>query len=101
MIDQEYVSALVVFDKSSTTNLALLQARVIHLFAYITTNEGKDLVSVTLPGQHMAWSKPYTAQEEFSAIQQALQIIAGKPTIVHQFTPVIVVRFHENRMAYI
>jgi hypothetical protein len=71
MVDQEYVSALVVFGKTSPGNLTLLKNRVMDLFNYITLNQGKDLTTVSIPGQHLSWSKTYTAQEEFSAIQQA------------------------------
>jgi hypothetical protein len=34
------------------------------------------------------WSKTYTAQQEFSAIQQASSIINGQPTIIRRVYPV-------------
>ena len=88
MVDYEYISALVVFGKSSPANLVLLKNRVTDLFSYITLNQGKDLTTVSIPGQHLNWSKTYTAQEEFSAIQQALAMINGQPTIIRNTYPV-------------
>lgn len=88
MLDYEYISALVVFGKASAANLALLQKRVTDLFTYITLNNGQNLVSVALPGQHIAWEKNLTVQEEFSAVQQALAIINGQPTIIRKTYPV-------------
>jgi len=88
MADLEYVSALVVFGKSSPANLTLLQNRVNDLFSYITLNQGKDLTTVSIPGQHLSFSRTYSVQEEFEAVQQALQTIAGTPTILRNVYPV-------------
>jgi hypothetical protein len=89
MVDYEYLSALVDFGKSSPANLVLLKNRRDDLFQYITLNQGKDLVTVSIPGQHLNWSKTYTAQEEFTAVTQALRMVQGQPLIIRQTTPVM------------
>lgn len=89
MVDYEYLSALVDFGKSSAANLVLLKNRRDDLFAYITLNQGKDLTTVSIPGQHLNWSKTYTAQEEFTAVSQALRMIQGQPVIIRQATPLM------------
>jgi hypothetical protein len=90
MVDQEYVSALVVFGKASPINLQMLKARVIDLFECITLNQGRDLTQITLPGQVLQFTRVDSGmvQTEFAAVQQALAIIAGQPTIIRQTTPV-------------
>ena len=89
MVDYEYIDALVDYGKSSPANLILLQNRRDDLFQYISLNQGKDLVTVSIPGQHLNWSKTYSAQEEFVAVAQALRKIQGQPYVVRQFTPVM------------
>ena len=89
MVDYEYISALVDFGKSSSDNLTLLKNRQSDLFSYISLNQGKDLTTVSIPGQHLNWSKTYTAQEEFTAVTQAIRMIQGQPLIIRQTTPVM------------
>jgi hypothetical protein len=89
MVDYEYIGALVDYGKSSWANMQLLQQRRDDLFQYISLNQGKDLTTVSIPGQHLNWSKTYSAQEEFVAVVQALRIIQGQPYVVRQFTPVM------------
>ncbi len=70
--------------KTDPLNLQLLQARVVYLFSNVTLYGGKDLVSFSMPGQHLTFSRVgNTVQEEFSAVQLALAIIAGKPTVIN------------------
>jgi hypothetical protein len=89
MVDYEYISALVDFGKSDPSNVTLLKNRRDDLFSYISLNQGKDLTTVSIPGQHLNWSKTYTAQEEFTAVVQALRMIQGQPTIIRQATPLM------------
>jgi hypothetical protein len=49
---------------------------------------GGQLVSVAAPGQHVAYTRPMTVQEEFSAVQLALAQIAGQPAIIRTAYPV-------------
>jgi hypothetical protein len=88
MIDQEYVSALVIYGKQSAANLAQIQKRACDLFNQIVLYGGGQLVSVAAPGQHVALTRPMTVQEEFSAVQLALAQIAGRPAIVRNSYPV-------------
>ena len=88
MIDEEYVSALVIFGKRSAANLAQLQQRACELYQQIVVNQGGNLVSVAAPGQHIAYSRPMSVQEEWGALQLALQQIAGQPAIVRNVYPV-------------
>jgi hypothetical protein len=88
MVDQEYVMALVIFGKASAANLAALQKRACDLFGQIVTHMGGQLVSVAAPGQHIAYSRPMTVQEEFSAVQLALAQIAGQPAVIRTAYPV-------------
>ena len=80
--------ALVIFGKASAANLAALQKRACDLFAQIVTHMGGQLVSVAAPGQHIAYTRPMTVQEEFSAVQLALAQIAGQPAIIRTAYPV-------------
>lgn len=89
MVDYEYIGALVDFGKSSAANKTLLQNRRDDLFQYISLNQGKDLTTVSIPGQHLNWSKTYSAQEEFVAVCQALRMIQGQPYVIRQTTPVM------------
>jgi hypothetical protein len=89
MVDYEYISALVDFGKSDPANVTLLKTRADDLFTYIGLNQGKDLTTVSIPGQHLNWSKTYTAQEEFTAIRLALRQIQGQPLIIRQATPLM------------
>jgi hypothetical protein len=89
MVNQEYLAALVDFGKSSPANLVLLQNRQKDLFDYISVNMGKDLTTVSIPGQHLAFSRTDSVQDEFSAITQALRMIQGQPGIIRQVTPVM------------
>ena len=89
MVDYEYIGALVDFGKSSPANVTLLQNRQADLFQYISLNQGKDLTTVSIPGQHLNWSKTYSAQEEFVAVTQALRMIQGQPYVVRQFSPLM------------
>ena len=88
MVDEEYVSALVIFGKQSAANLAALQKRACDLYAQIVTHMGGQLVSVAAPGQHIAYNRPMTVQEEFSAVEFALSQIAGQPAIIRTAYPV-------------
>jgi len=89
MVNQEYLSALVDFGKSSPANLILLQNRQRDLFDYISANMGKDLTTVSIPGQHLNFSRTDSVQDEFAAITQALRMIQGQPVIIRQATPVM------------
>ena len=82
MVDQEYVVALVIFGKRSAQNLATLQQRACDLYQQIVVHQGGNLVSTSAPGQHVAYSRPMSVQEEWSAVQLALEQIAGQPAIV-------------------
>lgn len=88
MVDQEYVAALVIFGKASAANLAALQKRACDLYAYIIAHMGGQLVSVAAPGQHVAYSRPLTIQDEFAAVEFALKQIAGQPAIIRTCYPV-------------
>jgi hypothetical protein len=89
MVNQEYLSALVDFGKSSPANLVLLQNRQRDLFDYISVNMGKDLTTVSIPGQHINFSRTDSVQDEFSAVCQALRMIQGQPGIIRQASPVM------------
>lgn len=88
MVDQEYVMGLVIFGKRSSGNLAALQKRACDLYQLIVTHMGGQLVSVAAPGQHIAYSRPMTVQEEFTAVNLALEQIAGQPAIIRTVYPV-------------
>jgi hypothetical protein len=87
-VDQEYVSALVIWGKRSAANLAALQKRACDLYGQIVAHMGGQLVSVAAPGQHIAYARPMTVQEEFAAVNFALEQIAGKPAIIRTCYPV-------------
>ncbi len=89
MVNQEYLAALVDFGKSSAANLTLLKNRQRDIFDYISANQGKDLTTVSIPGQHLNWSRTDSIQDEFAAISQALRMIQGQPYIIRQATPVM------------
>jgi hypothetical protein len=88
MVDQEYVTALVIFGKRSAANLAALQKRACDLYGQIVAHMGGQLVSVAAPGQHIAYARPMTVQEEWSAVQLALEQIAGRPAVIRTCYPV-------------
>jgi len=88
VVDQEYVSVLVIWGKRSAANLAALQKRACDLYQALITHGGGQLVSVAAPGQHIAYSRPMTIQEEFGAVNLALEQIAGKPAIIRTAYPV-------------
>jgi hypothetical protein len=88
MVDQEYVSALVIWGKRSAANLVALQKQACDLYATIVAHMGGQLVSVAAPGQHVAYSRPMTVQEEFAAVNFALEQIAGRPAIIRTCYPV-------------
>ena len=88
MVDQEYVVALVIFGKRSAANLAALQQRACELYQQMVLYGGGNLVSTAAPGQHVAFSRPMSVHEEWSAIQLALEQIAGHPAIVRNVYPV-------------
>lgn len=88
MVDQEYVAALVIWGKRSAANLAALQKRACDLYGQIVAHMGAQLVSVAAPGQHIGYSRPITIQEEWTAINFALEQIQGKPAIIRTCYPV-------------
>jgi hypothetical protein len=89
MVDTEYVSSLVAYGKSSPLRLQMLQGRVDVLFQAIALNNGQDLVSVTIPGNHVMFSRQgSTVADEFGAVTQALGIINGTPNLIRNVTPV-------------
>ena len=88
MVDQEYVTALGIFGKRSAANLAALQKRACDLYGQIVAHMGGQLVSVAAPGQHIAYARPMTVQEEWSAVQLALEQIAGRPAVIRTCYPV-------------
>ena len=88
MVDQEYVSALVIFGKDSAANLAWIEKRRADLAAAIVAHGGGQLVSVAAPGQHIAYTRPMTLFEEFAAVNLALKQIAGQPAIIRTANPV-------------
>jgi hypothetical protein len=87
-VDLEYVSTLVQFGKSSDANLALLTARQQELFNSINVAEGRDLVSFSMAGQSIHFSRQgLTTQDELGAVTQALAILAGKPYLIRSYYP--------------
>jgi hypothetical protein len=88
MVDQEYVSALVIFGKDSAANLVWIEKRRADLAAAIVAHGGGQLVSVAAPGQHIAYTRPMTLFEEFAAVNLALKQIAGQPAIIRTAYPV-------------
>lgn len=90
MVDQEYIAALVIWGKRSAANLAALQKRACDLYGMLVTHGGGQLVSVAAPGQHIAYNRPIgtTVQEEWSAVNFALEQIAGRPAIIRTVYPV-------------
>jgi len=86
--DDPYVSALVIFGKRSADNLSSLQKRACDLYGQMIAHMGGQLVSVAAPGQHIAYSRPMTVQEEWTAVQYALEQIAGRPAIIRTVYPV-------------
>lgn len=88
MVDP-YVSALVIFGKDSAANLAWLQKRRCDLATMLANFMGGQLVSVAAPGQHVAFTRPMTVQDEFIAVNLALKEITGQPAIVSSVYPVM------------
>jgi hypothetical protein len=89
MVDDSYVSNLVVYGKSSPLRLQALQARVDVLFTAISLGNGQDMVGVTMPGNHISFSRSgNTIQDEFGAVTQALALINGQPNLIRNVTPV-------------
>jgi hypothetical protein len=86
MADQDYVNALVNFGLLATGNVTILKADFAGLYAKIQVGSGRMVTSVTVPGQTVAWSQTMTLQEQFSALSQALNILAGTPTIIRRTT---------------
>jgi hypothetical protein len=88
MIDRAYVYTLVAFGKISAANLALLEARVTDLFNTISINQGKDMVSTSMPGSHILFSRQgFSLQDELGAVVEALSIINGQPNTVDHVYP--------------
>ncbi len=79
--------ALVIFGKRSAQNLAKLQERACQLYEYMVLHQGGSLVSTAAPGQHIAYTRPMSVQEEWGALQLALEQIAGQPAIVRNVYP--------------
>lgn len=86
MADQEYVNALVQFGRLTPSNVGLLEQDFACLYGKIKLQEGKMVISVTVPGQTVAWSQTMTIQEQFYSLSQALDILHGKPTLIRRTT---------------
>jgi hypothetical protein len=87
MVDQEYVVGLVIYGKRSAQNLAALQKRACELYQQMVINGGANLTSTAVPGQHITFSRPMSIQEEWTALQLALEQIAAKPAIIRTVYP--------------
>ena len=88
MVDQEYISDLVFWGKLSAANLADLQAQACTLRGLIKLHGGAQLLSVAVPGQHIAYARPVTLQEEFGAVCRAIAQIQGQPYVIRTVQPV-------------
>ncbi len=86
MVDQDYVTALVDYGALSQDNLAELQDDRLALRALIRANRGKEVSSMTLPGQTISWSHSMTVQEQFTALSMAIKTLTGKPTVFRRTT---------------
>ena len=88
MVDEEYVWNLVRWGKRSANNLAALEKRSSELFSQLETHMGGQLVSVAAPGQHIAYNRPMTLQDEFGAVNRAIEILTtGGPGVVQVTYP--------------
>jgi len=88
MVDEQYVSDLVFWGKLSAQNFADIQKRACELRELIGIHGGAQLVSVAAPGQHIAYSRPVTLQEEFGAHCRAIAQIQGQPYVIRTAYPV-------------
>jgi hypothetical protein len=89
VIDKSYTYTLVAFAKISPLNLQMLQQRVNDLFNSINLNQGKDIVSISAPEQHILFSRQgFSLQDELGACIEALSIVNGKPNMVSVVYPV-------------
>jgi hypothetical protein len=86
-VNQEYVTALVSIGKDPA-GLTWLQNRKTDLLTYISLNQGKDLTVVSMPGQHLGFSRNDSIQDELTAIELALTQIAATPIILRNVYPV-------------
>jgi hypothetical protein len=86
MVDQDYVNALINFGKLERDNVGILEDDFAGLYAKIRAQEGKQVVSVSVPGQTVSWAQSMTVQEQFSALSQALNILHGSITILRRTT---------------
>jgi hypothetical protein len=82
MVDEQYVSDLVFWGKLSAANFEDIKKRTCELRQLIGIHGGGQLVSVAAPGQHIAYSRPVTLQEEFGAHARAWAQIEGRPYII-------------------
>ncbi len=86
MVDQDYVTALVDYGSMSSNNLQALQTDFAALYPLISAGRGREISSMTLPGQTISWSHSMTVQEQFTALSMAIKTLTGKPTVFRRTT---------------
>jgi hypothetical protein len=74
-VDAGYVRALVLWAKLSPTGLADLRAELMRLYDASKSGGGKTLTSTTINGKSAGWSVQMTAEDKFTAVAEALQIL--------------------------
>lgn len=86
MADSDYINALVTFGRLSPINLQILRNDLAGLYSKIQAQGGRTIISVTQPGQTVAWAATMTLEDQFIALTQAVAEITAKPTIFRRTT---------------
>lgn len=86
MADSDYISALVAFGRLSKVNVQILQNDLARLYTKIQREDGRTLVSVSQPGQSLAWAQTMTLQDQFVALTQAVAALTNATTIFRRTT---------------
>lgn len=81
MPDADFTAALVAWGRLSPFNVTRMTNDFAALYAKIQLGEGKQLVSVSVPGNSASWSTSLTVQENFSALSRALAILNNTSTV--------------------
>jgi hypothetical protein len=86
MADPEFVNAWVNWAALSPINLQSLKDKFQALGLQIQAGQGKNVVSVTVPGQTVSWGQSLTIEDFFATLSQVLNILNGTPTIMRRTT---------------
>jgi hypothetical protein len=86
MADSEYINALVTFGRANPINAQILQNDLAAIYAKIQNQDGRTIVSVSQPGQTVAWGSTMTLEDQFIALTQAVAMLTMNPTIFRRTT---------------